>query len=154
MEELGMVVDVAHAHPTTFREILAVAQRPVIDSHTDPSPSQEGQDHGRMRTWQEMELVAKNGGVICTWPMPRQSSGRLTMLDWAQEICVMKQNLGIEHVGLGTDGGGYYRPMAEYHDERDLVKLGQAMVDVGLSRQDIAAYMGGNVLRVLQKTIG
>jgi len=61
----------------------------------------------------------------------------------------MKNNFGIEHVGLGTDGGGCYRPMDEYHDERDLEKLAVAMLEVGLSREDIAAYMGGNVLRVL-----
>lgn len=154
MEDIGMVVDVAHAHPTTFREILSVATKPVIDSHTNPSPTEEGIDHGRMRTWKEMELVAKNGGVTCTWPFPYNNMPRKTISDWATEILVMKQNLGIEHVGLGTDGGGYYQPMDEYHDERDLEKLGTAMLEVGLSREDIAAYMGGNVLRVLKTCMG
>ena len=51
MEDVGMVVDVAHAHPTTFKEILSVAKKPVIDSHTNPSPTEEGINHGRMRTW-------------------------------------------------------------------------------------------------------
>jgi len=154
MEDVGMVVDLAHAHPTTYREILSAAKNPVIDSHTNPSQSEEGINHGRMRTWKEMELVAKNGGVICTWPFPYKQIPRLTMLDWAKEILLMKQNLGIEHVGLGTDGGGYYHPMNEYHDERDLEKLVESMLEVGLSRMDIAAYMGGNVLRVLKTCIG
>lgn len=154
MEDIGMVVDVAHAHPTTFREILSVATKPVIDSHTSPSPTEEGIDHGRMRTWKEMELVAKNGGVICTWPFRNTTIQRTTLSDWAKEILVIKQNLGIKHVGLGTDGGGYYRPLDEYHDERDLEKLGTTMMEVGLSREDVAAYMGGNVLRVLKTCMG
>ncbi len=154
MEDVGMVVDVAHAHPDTYKDILAVSRKPVLDSHTNPSPTQEGVDHGRMRTWKEMELVAKNGGVVCTWPFPNKGIPRLTMLDWAREILLMQRNLGIDHVGLGTDGGGYYRPMDAYHDERDLPRLAEAMLEVGLSRTDMAAYMGGNVRRVLKTCIG
>jgi microsomal dipeptidase-like Zn-dependent dipeptidase len=154
MEDVGMVIDVAHAHPTTFREILSVVSKPVIDSHTNPSPTEEGIYHGRMRTWKEMELVAKNGGVTCTWPLRYHDIPRRVISDWAKEILVMKQRLGIEHVGLGTDGGGGYHPMDGYDDERDLKKLGDAMLEVGLSREDIEAYMGGNVLRVLKKCIG
>ena len=154
MEDLGMVVDVAHAHPATFRDILSAATKPVIDSHTNPSPTEESVDYGRMRTWKEMESVARNGGVVCTWPMRYNSIPRTTIMDWAKEILLMKRNLGIEHVGLGTDGGGYYRPLDGYHNERDLNKLGAAMLEVGLSREDIVAYMGGNVLRVLKTCMG
>ena len=86
MEEIGMVVDVAHASPATFREILATARKPVIDSHTNPGPIESDTARGRMRTWKEMELVARNGGVVCTWPYPYYEIQRLTILDWAKEI--------------------------------------------------------------------
>jgi microsomal dipeptidase-like Zn-dependent dipeptidase len=34
MEQLGIIVDLAHASPRTVQEVLAVATRPVVVSHT------------------------------------------------------------------------------------------------------------------------
>ncbi len=62
---------------------------------------------------------------------------------------------GMEHVGLGTDGGGTLPQLIDgYRDVRDLSKLVAAMREIGLSDDDIAAYMGGNFCRVLQQCIG
>jgi len=62
---------------------------------------------------------------------------------------------GMEHVGLGTDGGGRLPALISgYKDVRDLVKLIGAMQEIGLSHEEIAAYMGGNLLRVLRQCIG
>lgn len=153
MEEIGMVVDVAHAGPATFKDMLSVVTKPVIDSHTNPSSGTR--ESWRMRPWKEMEMVARTGGVTCTWPIAYRTLPRKTLNDWAKEILVMKQHLGIEHVGLGSDGGGYLVNLVEgYRDSRDLGKLAEAMLEVGLSKEDVAAYMGGNVLRVLQTCIG
>jgi microsomal dipeptidase-like Zn-dependent dipeptidase len=58
--------------------------------------------------------------------------------------------LGIEHVGLGTDGGGMLpRTIVSYSDYRDLTKLAAAMEETGLSAADIHAFMSGNFIRVL-----
>ena len=76
-------------------------------------------------------------------------------MDWAQEILGMKKRLGMDHVGLGTDGGGNIPRLIEgYRDVRDLSQLVAAMREVGLSPEDIKAYMGGNVYRLLQRCIG
>ncbi len=104
-----------------------------------------------------MELIAKTGGVVCTWPLRHQwdTGRRETFSDWAKEILEMKKRLGIEHVGLGTDGGGGLARFIEgYRDLRGLVSLVAAMQEVGLSRDEIAAYMGGNFYRVLRQCIG
>lgn len=80
---------------------------------------------------------------------------RQTFLDWAQEILEMKKRLGIEHVGLGTDGGGNIAYFIKgYRDICDLPKLAAAMIEVGLTKEDIKAYMGGNFYRLLQKCLG
>jgi len=95
--------------------------------------------------------------VICTWPLrfKRGSYARKTFWDWAKEILEMKKRLGIEHVGLGTDGGGGLPSLIDgYHDVRDLVYLASAMQEVGLAHEDIKSYMGGNFYRVLQQCIG
>jgi microsomal dipeptidase-like Zn-dependent dipeptidase len=104
-----------------------------------------------------MEWIAKTDGVVCTWPLAytRGATTRITFSDWAKEILEMKNRLGIEHVGLGTDGGGSLPGLIDgYRDIGDLLKLVKAMQDVGFSHADIAAYMGGNFHRVLRNSIG
>ena len=67
----------------------------------------------------------------------------------------MKNRLGMDHVGLGTDGGPPRFDFIDgYRDIRDLVHLVRAMQEVGFSHGEIAAYMGGNLYRVLQSCIG
>ena len=104
-----------------------------------------------------MEWIAKTEGLICTWPLgyQRGATTRITFSDWAKEILEMKHRLGMEHVGLGTDGGGNLPSFIEgYRDIVDLSKLAKAMQEVGFSQDEIAAYMGGNFYRVLQSCIG
>lgn len=152
MQELGMVVDVAHAHSLTLKHVVEITSKPLLDSHTSPCSIEDPSRCWRYRTWKDMELVAKTGGVVCTWPIRR--TGRRNFLDWAKEILEMKGRLGMDHVGLGTDGGGGVHCIDGYYDVRDLVHLVAAMQEVGLSPVDIKSYMGGNLYRLLRQCIG
>jgi membrane dipeptidase len=162
MQDLGMLVDVAHAHSLTLKEIAAISSKPIMDSHTNPAPvgnPAESADKGirRMRSWEEMEGVAKTGGIVCTWPLRYSYEGwrRENFDDWAREILQMKSRLGIEHVALGTDGGGMMPSLIKsYRDYRDLPKLAAAVKKAGLSGEDINAYMSGNLIRVLNASVG
>ena len=157
MQELGMVVDVAHADSLTLKHIGEVTQRPVVDSHTHPCSLDDAKKCGRFRTWKDMEVVAKTGGVVCTWPWATSQgkAKRETFRDWAVEILEMKKRIGMDHVGLGTDGGGGLpRFIKGYQDIRDLSQLVKAMQEAGFTREEIAAYMGGNTYRVLKACIG
>ncbi len=157
MQQLGMVVDVAHAHTITLKQITEISSKPLVDSHTNPCSIEDPLQCGRLRTWNDMELIAKTGGIVCTWPLAYKGREfvRVTFLDWAKEILEMKKRLGMEHVGLGTDGGGSLPSLIEgYRDICDLVQLVKGMQEVGFSQDEIAAYMGGNFYRVLQNCIG
>jgi len=157
MQEIGIMVDAAHAHMSTLKQIVEVSGKPLVDSHTNPCSFEDPSKCGRLRTWKEMEWVAKTGGVVCTWPFAyrRESIRRMSFLDWAGEILEMKKRLGMEHVGLGTDGGGHLSRLIEgYRDVRDLVQLAKAMQEVGFTQDEISAYMGGNFYRVLRSCIG
>jgi microsomal dipeptidase-like Zn-dependent dipeptidase len=157
MNTLGMLIDVAHANTATLQSIVAASKQPVIDSHTSlVLPDEDRQPSRRLRTWQEMEWVAKAGGVICTWPFAYSGarSARTTLRHWAEEIVLMKTRLGIEHCGLGTDGGGGLpRLVKGWRSIADLPALVDAMSEAGLSRADIAAYVGGNFLRLLGRCL-
>jgi microsomal dipeptidase-like Zn-dependent dipeptidase len=161
MMELGIIVDVAHAHFNTLQGIAEIARVngvPIIDSHTSLTHRANPYGTTRLRTFEEMEMVAETGGVICTWPLKwvrDDGSGRLTLYDWAEENYEMKERIGSRHIGLGTDGGGVLPAMVDgYESILDLPKLVEAMDEVGFKRKEIAAYMGGNVYRVLKKCIG
>jgi microsomal dipeptidase-like Zn-dependent dipeptidase len=157
MQELGMVVDVAHADSRTLRQIAGITKRPIVDSHGNPCTLADTNRCGRFRTWKDMEAVVKTGGVICTWTwgMTQGKTKRETFLDWAAEIAEMKKRIGMEHVGLGTDGGGGIPRFVEgYRNIRDLSQLVKAMQETGFTREEIAAYMGGNTCRVLEACIG
>jgi microsomal dipeptidase-like Zn-dependent dipeptidase len=158
MIALGMVVDVAHAHINTLQGITEIAHAngtPVIDSHTSltlaPYPT-----GNRLRTWGEMEMVVKTGGAICTWP----SGVYRTFIEWAQELSEIKARFGIEHIALGTDGGGNspisvqgYRDVSDgkkYKGILDLPMLVDAMAEVGFTRREITDYMGENLYRIFK----
>jgi microsomal dipeptidase-like Zn-dependent dipeptidase len=156
MQDLGIVVDVAHAHAATLKQIAEMSSRPLVDSHTNPCPVEDPLQCGRSRTWKEMERIAKTDGVVCTWPLAytRGATTRITFSDWAKEILEMKNRLGIEHVGLGTDGGGDLPGLIDgYRDIGDLLKLVRAMQEAGFSHAEIAAYLGGNFHRVLRSSL-
>lgn len=157
MQQLGMVVDVAHADSRTLKRITEITRRPVLDSHGNPCAQADTNRCGRFRTWKDMELIAKTGGVVCTWTwgMTQGRTTRETFRDWADEIVTMKKRLGMEHVGLGTDGGGGVpRFVRGYRDIRDLAHLVAAMQEAGFTHAEAAAYMGGNTYRVLEACIG
>ena len=104
-----------------------------------------------------METIAATGGIVCTWPYAYEYWGvrRMTFADWSAEIVRMKQWLGMAHVGLGTDGGGSLPSLIEgYTGVQDLGFLAVEMRKVGLSKKDVQAFFGGNLLRVLKECIG
>ena len=61
MEQLGMLVDVSHVSDSTFWDVLAVATRPVIASH---SSCRALASHPRNLTDAQLRAIAKNGGVV------------------------------------------------------------------------------------------
>ena len=143
MQEVGVVVDVAHASKTTLKDVVAYCKKPVLDSHTNLCVT--GNNCGRTRTWKEMEWIASAGGVVCSRTISK------TIRDWANELLEMKKRIGIEHIGIGTDGGGGFQRVPGYNDVRDLGKLAESLTDVGFTREELAAFMGKNVYRVLAK---
>jgi microsomal dipeptidase-like Zn-dependent dipeptidase len=157
MIKRGMIVDGAHAYYRTLIGMATIARAngvPIIDSHTSLSP--QSQPNGsRLRTWKEMEIIVRTGGIICTWPLQWESTElgvrRLTIRDWARENFEIKKRFGAAHIALGTDGGGQLPDMVDgYTSILDLPKLIAAMYRAGFEKWEIELYMGGNFRRVLE----
>jgi len=61
MNDLGMIVDISHAHPYTVEEVLKITKDPVIASH---SCVYALCPHDRNLTDEQIKAIAANGGVI------------------------------------------------------------------------------------------
>jgi len=62
MQEVGVVVDVAHASKATLKDIVAYCKKPVIGLAYKFVCY--GNNCGRHETWEEMEWIASTDGVV------------------------------------------------------------------------------------------
>ena len=154
MNELGILIDVAHSSTQTVFDIAALTKAPIIDSHTNPLPSFV-LDRGpsRLRTYPEIEAVVDTGGVLCTWPLAYGGTyPRQTFEDWVQEIQDFENHFSIRHIALGTDaGGGLPNYIEGWDDIDDLNLLKETMLSQGFRKRKISAFMYNNLLRVLHR---
>jgi membrane dipeptidase len=146
METLGMIVDLAHASHATIAEVLTMATRPVVFSHGGVQATCKV---NRNLTDDEITGVAKTGGVIGIgyW---RGAICSTNPKDVARAIAHVRDLVGIDYVGLGSDFDG---STTTGFDASQVVAVTQALLTTGFSEADIRNVMGGNVLRVLRAGI-
>lgn len=146
MEELGMVVDLAHASPALIDDVLARATRPVLVSHTGVKGTCDNRrnlDDGRLAA------IAARGGVVGIGLWETALCGTTPAL-WARAVRHAVEVAGVEHVALGSDWDG---AVATLVDASGTVRLTQALLDEDFSEAEIRMIMGDNVARVLMETL-
>ncbi len=143
MEAKGMIVDVAHASHAAVADILRVARRPVVSSHGGMQATCKA---NRNLTDDEIRGIAATGGVVGIgyWEAAVCST---TPAAVARAIAHVRDLVGVDHVGLGSDFDG---AVTTGFDTGQLVGITQALLDRGFTADEVAKVMGGNVLRVLR----
>ena len=140
MEELRMLVDLAHLSPTAFDEVLAMATRPVVVSHTGVTFICLGP---RNLSDQQLTALGKQGaligigfwdGAVCD-PSPRTIAAAI---QHAVNVA------GADHVALGSDWDGA-TTVAVSADH--VAQITQALLDAGVSEEVIRKVMGENTIR-------
>jgi microsomal dipeptidase-like Zn-dependent dipeptidase len=139
MEAHHMVVDVAHASTQTITDVLAIAKRPVIVSHTGVRGTC---DNRRNLSDEQLRAIAANGGMIGIgfWETAVCGTDATAI---ARAIRYAVDVAGLQHVILGSDFDG---AVVTPFDVTGLVQLTDALLAVGFSEDDIRAIMGGNAL--------
>lgn len=146
MEQLGMVVDLAHASPQTIEDVLAIVRKPVVVSHTGVRGTCEST---RNLSDRQLHGIAATGGVIGITFFPEAVCGDgvgaiVAAIMHAVDVA------GIEHVGLGSDfDGAVQTPF----DAANMNVLTGALLQAGFSGSEVALLMGGNVRRVLMQAL-
>lgn len=146
MEARHMLVDLAHAAPQTIDDVLAMAKRPVVFSHTGVKGTCE-----TIRNISDDNIrgVAKTGGIIGITYFEFATCGKDANAI-ARAIRHTVDVAGVDHVGLGSDFDG---AIAEPFDTTGIGQIIDALFAVGFHDDEIAKIMGGNAIRLLSTAL-
>ena len=148
MNEVGIIVDVAHCTEATVRGVAATASLPFICSHSNlVTDDLLGKDYCRFISAEYARMVVDGGGVVGAWlasklkpsPLPGLISHMFRLID----------TIGVEHVAIGTDmpAGGCAGVMEDFSRHRE---LRTALLDRGMNEDEAEKVCGGNWLRVFR----
>ncbi|MCL6270415.1 dipeptidase [Sansalvadorimonas sp. 2012CJ34-2] len=138
MDDMNMIIDVAHSSPQVVKDTLAITERPVIVSHT----GMRGLcDTPRNISDSLMRLIANKGGLIGIgyWAdasCDTSPEGIAKMIRYAVDV------VGVDHVALGSDFDG---AVTTGFDTSELPALTQALMFAGFKEPEIRKVMGENV---------
>ncbi|MBL0952079.1 MAG: membrane dipeptidase [Pseudomonas sp.] len=142
LEEKSMLVDLAHASRPLIDDVLAMAKRPVLVSHTGVEGTCAGT---RNLSDKHLQAIAATGGVIGIgyWSTAVCDTSVAAIV---KAIRYAADKVGVEHVALGSDfNGTVHTPF----DVTGLAQITEGLQGAGFDDTAIAAIMGGNVQRLL-----
>jgi len=142
MEARHMIVDLSHASAKTIEDVLAMATRPLVVSHTGVKGTC---DNNRNLSDDQIRAVAANGGLIGIgyWDTATCGSDARAIV---KAMRYVSDRAGVDHVSLGSDFDG---AVTEPFDTSGLVEITEAMLEAGYSEQEIRMIMGENALKFL-----
>lgn len=142
IEEMGMIVDIAHSSEKVVDDVLAVSTRPVVVSHTGVRGAC---DSARNLSDAHMRAIAARGGLIGIgfWPGAVCDS---TPTGVAKSIRYAADLVGVDHVALGSDYDG---STTVRFDASESAALVQALMKAGFNEAEIRKITGDNVLAFL-----
>jgi microsomal dipeptidase-like Zn-dependent dipeptidase len=146
MEEAGIIIDLAHASEKVVDDVLQIATKPVVVSHTGvrgacKSPRNLSDAH--------MKAIAAKGGLIGIgyWDgavCDTTPAGVVKSLRYAIDL------VGAGHVALGSDYDG---TTTVRFDASESVALIDAMLKANFTEEEIRKVSGENALRFLATTL-
>lgn len=142
LERRRIIVDVAHASSATIDEVLTIATRPVVASHTGVRGVA---DNARNLPDDQLRGIAATGGLIGIGFWPTACGGE-DAAAIAQSIAHAVAVVGADHVGLGSDFDG---AVPTPFDASGMAILTAALLAHGLDEATIGAVMGGSAIRLL-----
>jgi microsomal dipeptidase-like Zn-dependent dipeptidase len=144
-EEKGILIDLAHASPKAIDDTLALASKLVIVSH---GGARGICDSVRNLSDSQIRAIADKGGVIGIG-LFKSATGTKDIAGTVRSMRYVADLAGIDHVALGSDWDGSKAVIAA----SGLGLLTESLMKAGFSQEEIAAILGGNVLRVLRATL-
>ncbi|MBW2306961.1 MAG: membrane dipeptidase [Deltaproteobacteria bacterium] len=176
MNRLGMLIDVSHSSPIATKEAVEASKVPCCCTHTF---AQGVYDNPKGKSDDLLKLMAEHGGVVGVEAVPNITCFKKlqTIFDVIDHVDYIVKLVGIDHVAIGTDTMfgdhvEFHKYIREIINLTDVVKdfpathfeyienpgqwpnITRALVARGYSDEEIKKIIGGNVLRLLEQTIG
>lgn len=154
MNRLGLLVDISHTSRDTMLQAAEVSSVPVVATHACVRALC---DHPRNLDDAQLDALKACGGLIQITAVsgflrPRAELGgrRATVSEYMDHLDYVVRRLGPEYVGISSDfdGGGQ---LDGWENAAGSPALTAELMRRGYDRSEIAAFWGGNFLRLLEK---
>lgn len=180
INELSAIVDVSHCGIQTTKDAIEYSKDPVIASHTFAKGLYT---HDRGKEDDILKAIADKGGYIGVLAVPGfiTADPKTTIDHWIDHIDYIKDLVGIDYVGIGTDYYGFSVPdnlaqkisefmevlgfreehkasflnkVVNFEEYRKFPNLIEGLINRGYNDEEISKIAGGNFLRVFKKIVG
>lgn len=179
MNEVGIIVDVAHSSQQTSFEAAKVSTKPMVASHTVAGGLS---CHFRAKNDATCKAIADTNGYVGVCMIPRFLRGSGDLVAFIEHLDYLIKLIGPDHVAIGTDCAAYCgtvtNPTKTYNVETGLIAsiwpkddyvetpemyqslcwtnwplITVGLVMKGYSDEDIQKVIGKNVLRVTKEVL-
>ncbi len=154
MRTARVIPDVSHLKPEAFDDVLSVDDGLVVASHSNAHALQP---HRRNLTDDQIRAIAARDGLVGLVLYEEFLAGKEstvdTVLDHAMHMLAL---VGADHVGIGSDLDGGFPPDRApqgIDSVADLRLIGEGLRARGVDETSVAKILGGNWMRVLQRTL-
>lgn len=160
MEELGIIIDLAHANPVTFQDIVDHTTGPLIISHGNTKALC---NHIRNYTDEQLLQIRDRGGVIGICGIPSFVSDNIeeqTVQHMAKHIDYAVNLMGIQHVGIGFDVCYYlddinnFNHLEGFKTIADAPALFEELRRIGYNEVELEQIAFGNFARIVKQILG
>jgi len=143
LQARNVFIDLAHASPQTIDDVLDMATRPIIVSHTGVKGTC---NNTRNLSDDQLKRIALTGGLVGIgfWDTATCGTDAKAI---AKAIRYTVDLIGVDHVALGSDFDG---AVDVPFDTTGLVQITDALLQEGFDETQIRKVMGENVIRTLQ----
>jgi membrane dipeptidase len=151
MNRLGMVIDCSHLGDKGFYDVIKYSEKPIVCSH---SCSRTVCNHVRNMTDDMLLKLKENGGVVginYCHDFIKEDKTIATIDDIIKHIIYIKNLIGVDYIGLGSDFDGISNKDLELKDASMMPKLIDRLIEVGFTTDEIDKICYKNVLRVFKE---
>lgn len=159
MESLGMIIDLAHANPVTFHDILTHTTGPVIISHGNTKALC---NHIRNYTDEQLLQIKDRGGVVGICGIASfiaEEQEHRTVKKMAAHIDYAVKLIGIDHVGIGFDVCYYLSEHAPNNGVKGFETIAEAgnvfeeLRKLGYNEDEIHKIKYANFARIVKQVM-
>ncbi|ARU62548.1 hypothetical protein CBW65_17450 [Tumebacillus avium] len=150
MNQLGMIVDVAHLGEKGFWDVMDIAQAPVIASHAN---ARAIHDHRRNLHDDQLKALFATGGLVGVTFVPMfVGDGTVSIDDLMRHVDHILELGGEDHLGIGSDFDGIERTLTDLRHGEDLPNLQERLLQA-YGEPIMKKIMGGNFKRVIDSVL-